>query len=132
MRKILAILAIVAFATLVLGCAEPGITEGRVIDKGYEGPYETTSYYYQCYAYSFSTFNGFSTSTCSVGAYVPITTYHDESWWLELQDCVEHPEIPLTTHIRYDECKHGRVEVSSTVYVEADIGYPYPFLEGDR
>jgi hypothetical protein len=117
-RRLLAILA-VSLLFLLTGCFNSGITEGRVIDKGYVGPSSTTSLIpVSCGQYCWT--------------YVPITSYQDEYWYLELQDCSEHPEIPLTTHLRYDECKHGRVKVDPDTYVDADFGYPFPLLRGDR
>lgn len=129
----------VVFAAFLFGCADPGIQEGMVIDKEIEGAYDTTSRY--CVmsvnvrngtvSGGYGSFGGgYGTSVCTL--WDETTTHHPETYWLILQDCSEHPEIPSTTHIKYDECKHGRVGVDITTYSNAQIGRPYPLLTGDR
>lgn len=125
--KVIALVLVLATISLgTTGCVDEGIDQGHIINKGYEGPSESTSLMYVCYAYG--------QYGCTSGTYVPFTTHHDEYWWLDLQDCTEHPEIPTTTQNYYDECKHGRVRVSADMYVNADRGTYYPFEErtGDR
>lgn len=139
MTRFISVAIALFMAAFLFGCADPGIHEGTVIDKSVEGAYDTTSRY--C-VMSVNVSNGTissgyggygmggGTSICTL--WDETTTHHPETYWLELQDCSEHPEIPTTTQIKYDECKHGRVDVDITIYSNAVIGRPYPLLTGDR
>ena len=95
-------------------CGAENISEGTIIDKGYVGPSEYTSM--MCVSYG----------KFGCQAYVPLTIHEDEYWWVDLQDCTD-TDHPMTTQMRYDDCKHGRQHVSSTVYAEARPGSWYPF-----
>lgn len=120
-RRLAAVALAAVLAVGLVGCAE-SVTTGTVIDHHYEGPYSTTSL--MCMSYG----------KYGCTSWVPLTTHHDESWWLTLQDCSKlDPEDrpPRTTQVRYEECEHGDVEVSSTDYANTRFGTWWPPLRGE-
>lgn len=102
--KAFAMLSLAVFA--LVGCET--ITEGTVVDKGYEEAYTTT--HMQCSAYNKQGF-------CTVQ--VPITTHHDEEWWIEISQETA------------DGTKSSKREVTEDYYNQVEMG-DYVDFGGDE
>lgn len=114
MRKV-----ILLFAILFLASCGESVNEGIIVGKTSSDAYISTSL----------TCSAWGQNGCM--AWVPITNYHPEQWYLELQDC-RGTDHPYTTRIIYDDCKHGRISVDVATWGSVSEGSWYPVGGGHR